>query len=295
MSVFSPPPTGTISIIGAGNIGRLVGAALVRKLGSEQIRVSVRERTSSKVDLLSAAGLGDCITDNQSALDSASLVLLAVRPQDFPSLISLKFSSTVPIVSLMAAVSFRAIARLTGVPEALISRVCLCGHDPLAAGNGVWSSFPAPSPTVHHLFEEIAGIRMLAPLTSERQCHIFCVVIVLPAAFVVLYHEGRSYTLEEAAAVVEHFSPTQPLDCLKDIFAWSDHISKPLLYDKALSQGTISSSCTFDVYLDQMFTRGGMTEALALCLRRGGSLADALTASIEHCFTLVAQNDTQIL
>ena len=110
----------TVAIIGAGNIGRALIGGLLKGdyLGPEQIRAT--RRNPMALDTLQAAFPGiQTGTDNVAAAEDASVVVLAIKPQNASSVIDEireHVRQDAMIVSVLAGVTTEALQQSFGHP-----------------------------------------------------------------------------------------------------------------------------------------------------------------------------------
>lgn len=116
--------TGTLALLGCGNMG----AALIRGAVAGGIpgdKVLLVDPDADKIAQLSKDGIGR-EAGLEAALQEASAVILAVKPQVFPSL-AIRIGQLLPesalCISIMAGISVRRIRELLGRPEQRVARL----------------------------------------------------------------------------------------------------------------------------------------------------------------------------
>ncbi|MEN9353485.1 MAG: pyrroline-5-carboxylate reductase [Fibrobacterota bacterium] len=126
---------GTLALLGCGNMGAaLIRGAVGGGFPAGQIRLV--DPDAAKVAELTNDGIGASAT-LEEAFGSASVVILAVKPQIFPSL-AIRIGQLLPenalVISIMAGVTVRRIRELMGRPEQHVAR--LMPNLPLTVGAG---------------------------------------------------------------------------------------------------------------------------------------------------------------
>jgi len=126
---------GSVALLGCGNMG----AALIRGAvagGLPGSAVKLVDLDLAKIEELSRDGVGSGASF-ETALSSASVVILAVKPQIFPSL-AIRIGQLLPenalCISIMAGVTVRRVRELMGRPEQRVAR--LMPNLPLTVGAG---------------------------------------------------------------------------------------------------------------------------------------------------------------
>lgn len=117
-----------ICVIGSGNMG----GAFIRLL-SKQHEVVICDQGSGRGEAL-AKELGKTyIKDSKEAIEGAEVVILAVKPKDFPSLSSLVFKASQTVVSLLSGITIATIKK--AFTNAKVVR--LMPNTALLAGEGI--------------------------------------------------------------------------------------------------------------------------------------------------------------
>jgi len=114
----------TVAVIGAGNIGSALLGGLLRKGEIDPQRVRATRRNSAALDLLKERFPGiKTGTDNIEAVKGASIVILAIKPQNAAEVMSEIAGSLEPnalVISTLAGVTTESIARVLGDGVAVI-------------------------------------------------------------------------------------------------------------------------------------------------------------------------------
>lgn len=153
---------GSVALLGCGNMG----AALIRGAvagGLDGASVRLVDPDVAKLEQLEREGVGKA-SDLEASLKGASVVILAVKPQIFPSL-AIRIGQLLPenalCISIMAGVSVRRIQELLGRPEQHVAR--LMPNLPLTVGAGasavaVGGLSPADLEIVRDLFRPTGAL-----------------------------------------------------------------------------------------------------------------------------------------
>ncbi|OAV46052.1 pyrroline-5-carboxylate reductase [Lewinella sp. 4G2] len=111
-----------ILIIGGGNMGKTYAKSLLRAHLVKQEDLMILEKDGPKANTLREEKLGVIHTDPTSCLNVADLIILAVKPQNCPSLFKTLRPATDPqqvYLSIMAGVTIESIQRGLGVEKVI--------------------------------------------------------------------------------------------------------------------------------------------------------------------------------
>lgn len=114
----------TITIVGAGNIGRALVGGLMRSGAIDANRIRTTRRTRSALDELEALYPGlVATTDNAAAVEGASIVVLSIKPQNAGEVVEEIRHHVAPdavVVSVLAGVTTDALGRAFGQDLAIV-------------------------------------------------------------------------------------------------------------------------------------------------------------------------------
>jgi pyrroline-5-carboxylate reductase len=111
-----------ILIIGGGNMGRTYARSLLRAHLVTQDDLMMLERIKDRAEGLRDEKLGTVYTDAADCIESADLIILAVKPQDCPTLFASLRPDTDPqqvYLSIMAGVTIASIQEGLGVEKVI--------------------------------------------------------------------------------------------------------------------------------------------------------------------------------
>jgi len=160
--------THTVAIIGAGNIGRALIGGLLRAHEFDPQEIRATRRGEASLESLSAQYPGiRTTTDNRAAASGASLLVLAVKPQQAAHVISeLKddISADTLVVSVLAGVTADSIRRALGKDIAVIRAMpntpMLVDHGATAIARGRFAS-DDHMVAVQQLFEAVGKVEIV--------------------------------------------------------------------------------------------------------------------------------------
>ena len=114
----------TFALLGCGNMGRAIAGGLLRGRDVVPGRVRATRRTRSLLDDLARDFDGLAVTtDNRAAVDGASVVVLAVKPQGIGALVDEirdAVSADALVVSILAGITTDALEAAFGRPLAVV-------------------------------------------------------------------------------------------------------------------------------------------------------------------------------
>lgn len=144
----------TYGIVGVGAIASAIVTGLSDAVASPP-EILLSPRNAAVSARLAArypnVGLG---TDNQAVVDSASTLILSLRPQDAPAVLpGLRFSAEQSIVSVMAGVSIEMLGRLVAPATAIARAIPL----PVVAQRRCSTPILPPGGAAKTLFERLGG------------------------------------------------------------------------------------------------------------------------------------------
>lgn len=271
----------TVGIIGFGHLGAslampLAGGGIPR----ERLLISCRgsERTLAKARAL---GVEDCLTDTETLMSCSDTIFAACRPQDLLSLPAGVVRQGALIVSCMAGLPLSMLSRYFG--RSVVRMMC-SGPESIADGLGIAVTTPRD-----RRVREIIGLMGMEvyDVGFEEELDSFTVGICIPP---ILLNVPRSAAEVEAA-----------LDVMKErypvygrLMSWIDRVMAS--HDKP-ERG----KC-----LENVMTKGGISESMVDCLNKGGSFLEALerglergreiTAEIRQCVAIrAADSETEII
>lgn len=252
-----------VGILGCGRLGRAIAHALVAG-GLEKRNLFLSYRGNPETyEALRADGLADCLTDNRTMLSRAGIVLIAIRPQELPSLRGLKVPDGTLAVSCMAGVSGSALAKAL---RADMCRVMFSGPDTLLSGTGVAAAYPG-----HWEIKLLFRAIRVEPvrIAEEADLDAFTAGVCLSAATL------AAGSPDKQRRAIERIGADYPL--LRTLYDWAVKNRPDFITDAEK-----------DNYIRRMITKGGVTEAIINSLNGGAPLDTALRAGIARVRELAA-------
>lgn len=114
----------TVAVIGAGNIGRALIGGLVRSDALSRDRIRAARRTHSALEELEAQFPGITITtDNSSAVEDATIVVLSIKPQQAAAVVNEirpNLSAGTLVISVLAGVRAESLLHAFGQDLAIV-------------------------------------------------------------------------------------------------------------------------------------------------------------------------------
>lgn len=248
----------TIGIIGAGHLGITLAETLIKHgFPKENLKISFGGKLST-LDSLKKAGLAGNITDNKELCRKSTIIFIAIKPQSLAELKNLPFSSNSLVVSCMAGISIASLKEALGID---VSRIMTSGPDTIKARKGIAAVYPKNK----ILTDILSFIDLKAQeLQNEEMMHFFTAGVCLPAVILVANKRGLSFKLEEAIESIE-----KEYKGFNDMYLWAKNV---LPYFGSEEEQT--------KYIDNMCTKGGITEEIVTCLNSGRTVLYALRKGI---------------
>jgi pyrroline-5-carboxylate reductase len=243
-----------IGIVGFGHLGRSLAVPLVRNgLHKDRLLISHKgsEDTRKKAVEL---GLGSCLTDTASLMADADITIIAARPQDVLALPSGALKPGALVISCMAGLP---LDLLKTIFHGDILRMMCSGPDTILGGRGIATMFPADARANDVL--RMMGLRVFDS-SFEEELDSFTVGICIPAILLNIHADER-----DVQAAVDGMRKRYPV--YRKLWGW---IREIVPADSALSSNDRRAN------LDNVSTKGGITQAMTEALMGGGSFSSAL-------------------
>lgn len=241
----------TIGIIGFGHLGASLAVPLANSgFPKENLMISCRgnEKTLVKAKSL---GLDSCMTDTKSLMSSADIILVACRPQDILSLPYDAVKDGALVISCMAGLPLSLLSRFFC---GSVTRMMCSGPDSISAGMGIAVTWPKDSRAQAVI--ELIGME-LCEVGFEEELDSFTVGICIPP--ILLNVRRTNDEVSEALLVMRRRFPVYGA-----LEGWIRMIMEA-------ENAEERSEC-----LENVMTRGGISEAMFLHLKQGGSFVGAL-------------------
>lgn len=246
----------TIGIIGFGHLGTSLALPLAQNVGKGRLLISCRgsESTIAKAEKL---GLGQCLTDTQTLLSSSDIIFVACRPQDLLSLPAAAVKAGALVVSCMAGLP---LALLSSFFSGTVVRMMCSGPDTIESGLGIAVTWPR-----NEFAEEVIklmGIR-LYNVGFEEELDSFTVGICIPPILLNISRDNEEIT--DALGKMRGRFPVYGA-----LNGWIKKVT------------SASGSAAHSSSLENVKTRGGISEAMLLSLKSGGTFSEALASGLER-------------
>ncbi|MDR1915377.1 MAG: NAD(P)-binding domain-containing protein [Synergistaceae bacterium] len=249
-----------IGIIGFGHLGSSLAESLVKNgFPSERLLISHRGREATRARAFEL-GLGGCLADNDELIERSDAVILGIRPQDVLSLPVSSLRSDALVVSCMAGLPSELLQSLLGVN---VRRFMCSGPDTILEGRGISA--------MCRVDEEDKRIRRLLAMmglevldvSSEEELDSFTVGICIPAML-----------LNMRIPRAEVLSAMDSMEKIYPVYGSLRHWIAEVTPEDAAKDS--------EQYLENVCTKGGVTEAMTVSLREGAAFEAALHRGIER-------------
>ncbi|MEG1799386.1 MAG: NAD(P)-binding domain-containing protein [Synergistaceae bacterium] len=249
-----------IGVVGFGHLGSsIVKALLDGGFSKANLMISYRG-SSSTYEKAVAMGVESSLRDTSSLMQSADIVILAAKPQDFSSISSNSVKPNALIMSFMAAIPFDILKKTFGCR---VCRAMCSGPETITAGHGVSVLYPEAERAKDVL--SLAGITLLS-ISAERELDAFTVGICIPPILmnIEVQEEKRTEALSEMAKSYPVYT---------ELTKWIERELAPNVSE--------AESC-----LENVSTKGGISEAMTIRLRADGNFAAALERGMVRCLEI---------
>lgn len=254
----------TIGIVGLGHLG----ASLARPLANggfakERLLISCRG-SAETVEKAKTMGLEKCLTDTETLMASSDIIFIACRPQDLLSLPGDAAKEGALVVSCMAGLPLSLLSRFF---RGKVVRMMCSGPDTISGGLGIAVTWPLDGRAA-----EAAGLMgiKLFDVGFEEELDSFTVGICIPP---ILLNADRSAREVERA-----------LGAMRGRFPVYARLNGWISGVMAAQPAGEKSAC-----LENVMTKGGISESMFETLRRGGTFAEALERGLARGREITAE------
>ena len=253
----------TIGIAGFGHLGSSIAEALVANgFPMERLLISCGG-SAATLERAGRMGLASCMTDTRTLASRADFLLLAARPQDLASFSGLRLKDGAFVMSFMAGISLETLHK---VFSSELCRVMCSGPETITDGMGVSATFPSEARP--HAVLRAAGLEVF-DLSCENELDAFTVAIYLPPILLNIDLES------EKAGALDAMAKRYPV--CRGLATWIDRVVEVHRAEKSESS------------LENVSTKGGVTEAMTTALRGGSTLAGSIAAGLARCAEISAE------
>ncbi|OUO94338.1 NAD(P)-binding domain-containing protein [Cloacibacillus sp. An23] len=254
----------TIGIAGFGHLGSsIAGALLANGFPKERLLVSCGG-SAATLERAARMGLAGSMTDTLTLAARADFMLLAARPQDLGSFAGLRLKDGAFVMSFMAGIALETLHKIF---DADLCRVMCSGPETITDGMGVAVTFPSEARP--HAVLRAAGLEVF-DLSCELELDAFTVAICLPPIFL-----NVEFGAEEKRAALAAMGRRYPV--CGTLLPWIERVVSAHAGEKRESS------------LENVSTKGGVTEAMTTALRGGAPLSGAIAAGMTRCAEISAE------
>lgn len=254
----------TIGIIGLGHLGASLASPLADGgFPKEKLLISYKgsEKTLAKAKTL---GLDGCLTDTKNLMSAADIIFVACRPQDILSLPGDAVKDDALVVSCMAGLPLELLSRFFG---GKVMRMMCSGPDSIRDKMGVAVTWPRDRRAAAVI--RLMGIE-LYEVGFEGELDSFTVGICIPP---ILLNARRD--ADEVSQALSGMQTRFPV--YGRLEGWMKKIMET------------SGAAGQNARLENVMTKGGVSEAMYLRLAQGGSFADALERGLARGREITAE------
>ena len=254
----------TIGIAGFGHLGSSIAAALAANgFPKERLLISCGG-SAATLARAPRLGLAAGMTGPPPRAATAAFILHAPPPQDLGSFAGLRLKEGAFVMSFMAGISFETLHKVFGSE---LCRVMCSGPETITDGMGVSAAFPSEARP--HAVLRAAGLEVF-DLSCESELDAFTVAICLPPILLNI-ELGEAETDETLAAMARRYP------VCRGLAPWIGRVVDAHRAEKSASS------------LENVSTKGGVTEAMTAALRGGSSLAGSIAAGLARCAEISAE------
>jgi pyrroline-5-carboxylate reductase len=252
----------TIGIIGFGHLGHSLALPLVANgFPKNRLMISHGESASTHERAISL-GFGECLADSSAIMESADIAVVAVRPQD-ALLLPCREHGRGLVISCMAGLPLEL---LRVIFRGNVARMMCSGPDTILSGRGVAVAYA--SENLPDWFLPLMGMRVMK-VGSEEELDAFTIGICIPAML-----QNIELGEEDVSGGIESMRSRYPV--YGPLGDWIREVAPGRSGD-----GTAN--------LQNVSTKGGVTEAMMTALLSGASFEGALNRGLERGREITAE------
>ena len=250
-----------IGMVGFGHLGSSIAEALVNK-GFPKSNLMISHRGSIETtERVSDLKLESCVRDTEYLMKNSEVIILAARPQNIREIAQNHVRKDTLILSFMAALPLSA---LSSFFDCSISRVMCSGPESISGGRGISTLMPSDKDACGFL--KACGIREFE-VKNEDEIDAFTAGICIPPILM-----NISIDRKERYAVLNKMALRFPV--YRELSDWIE------------AELELSSSESNKKSLENVSTKGGVSEAMVSALLGGASFLSSVERGIERCAEL---------
>ena len=250
-----------IGMVGFGHLGSSIAEALV-KGGFQKSNLMISYKGSrATMDRVSGLKLESCVRDSEYLMKNSDIIILAARPQNIREIAENYVRKDTLILSFMAALPLSA---LSSFFDCSISRAMCSGPETISGGRGIC--------VLHHGTDAARNLVSLCEMReikikTEDEIDAFTAGICIPPILMNINVDER-----ERISTLKNMS-----------LRWSVYRKLSRWIEAELE---LSSSQNDKKSLENVSTKGGVSEAMVTSLINGGSFLLTVERGIERCAEL---------
>ncbi len=250
-----------IGMVGFGHLGSSIAEALVNK-GFPKSNLMISHRGSIETtERVSDLKLESCVRDTEYLMKNSEVIILAARPQNIKEIAENCVSKDTLILSFMAALPLKA---LNSFFDCRILRVMCSGPESISGGRGISTLMPSDKDACGFL--KACGIREFE-VKNEDEIDAFTAGICIPPILM-----NISIDRKERYTVLNKMALRFPV--YRELSDWIE------------AELALSASKNNKKSLQNVSTKGGVTEAMISALLGGASFLSSVERGIERCAEL---------
>ena len=250
-----------IGMVGFGHLGSSIAEALVNK-GFPKSNLMISHRGSIETtERVSDLKLESCVRDTEYLMKNSEVIILAARPQNIKEIAENCVSKDTLILSFMAALPLKA---LNSFFDCRILRVMCSGPESISGGRGISTLMPSDKDACGFL--KACGIREFE-VKNEDEIDAFTAGICIPPILM-----NISIDRNERYAALNKMALRFPV--YRELSDWIE------------AELELSSSESNKKSLENVSTKGGVSEAMVSALLGGASFLSSVERGIERCAEL---------
>ena len=250
-----------IGMVGFGHLGSSIAEALI-KGGFPKSNLMISYRGSrDTMDRVKGMKMENCVRDPEYLMKNSDIIILAARPQNIREITENHVRTDTLILSFMAALPLSA---LSSFFDCRISRVMCSGPESISGGRGISTLMPSDKDA--HEFLRVCGIREFE-VENEDEIDAFTAGICIPPILMNIRVDRK----ERDAALI---NMALRFPVYRELSGWIEaELALSVLENDKKS-------------LENVSTKGGVSEAMVSALLGGASFLSSVERGIERCAEL---------
>lgn len=253
-----------IGMVGFGHLGSSIALALINGgFSKSNLMISYKGSEASR-QRIENMDLYDCVKDINFLMEESDIVILAARPQNIREIAGNHIKDGALVMSFMAALPLASLRSFFGCK---VTRTMCSGPESISEGRGV-CTLVSPHGDARALLT-LCGIRELV-ISCEDEIDAFTAGICIPPILM-----NIEVDTNERAAALNDMALRFPI--YRELTRW---------IETELSLGNSQDS---EKSLENVSTKGGVSEAMVSALLSGQSFLSSVERGIERCSELKSE------